>query len=481
MINRQEHAPLMEALMAFKKEKPISFHVPGHKNGRIFQEQGRDIFDHILKVDATEVEGLDDLHAPEGAIREAEQLLSDVYGTQKSYFLVNGTTCGNLAMILGNCKEGDIVLVQRNCHKSILNGLRLAKVKPIFLRNELNEEWGVAEGLSVRTVKKALSRYNGVKAIILTYPTYYGTANEIEEIIAIAHEHEVTVLVDEAHGAHFIAGTPFPKSSLTYGADYVVHSAHKTLPAMTMGSYLHVHRRVSDYHQVEMYLHMLQSSSPSYPIMASLDLARVFLGTITKQDLNYCSVMADKFKTKLSEIEGIKVLQHDRAETDLLKLVLQTDGSFTGFQLQKMLNQHHLYSELADPKNVLFILPLLKDNADYPFDEAVQIIKSSVSQLRGNGQLEEPLRIENEIEDITELKISFKEMEIRNKKIVPLKNAANCIAAETIIPYPPGIPYIMDGEMITEGKLAYLQQIIEMDVHFHGGLYLKDRQILIYE
>ena len=481
MINKQERTPLMEALLAFKKEKPISFHVPGHKNGRIFHEQGKSLFQHILQIDATEVEGLDDLHAPEGAILQAEQLLSEVYGTQKSYFLVNGTTCGNLAMILGNCGEGDTALVQRNCHKSILNGLKLAKVNPIFLRNELNEEWKVAEGLSVNVVKKALKYYSDAKVLILTYPTYYGVANNIEEIITLAHDHNVTVLVDEAHGAHFIAGTPFPKSSLAYGADYVVHSAHKTLPALTMGSFLHVNHRIDDFKQVEMYLRMLQSSSPSYPIMASLDLARSFIGTLTEKDLSYCSKIADNFRKRLSDIEGINVLQHKNVQMDFLKVTLQTDGSFTGIQLQEELNRKGLYNELADPRNVLLILPLLKEKEEYPFEEAVKIIKTAVANLKCNSNPAKYLYIDEGIEDLSELQISFREMETRNKIVVPLTDAMNCIAAETIVPYPPGIPYLMDGEIITDSKLAYLQQMIDMDIRFHGGTYLSDQSILIYE
>lgn len=481
MINKQERIPLVEALSIFKRENPISFHVPGHKNGRIFHEQGKSLFQHVLRIDATEIEGLDDLHAPEEAIHEAEQLLSEVYGTQKSFFLVNGTTCGNLAMILGNCNEGDIVLVQRNCHKSILNGLKLAKVKPVFLRNESNEEWGVAEGVSVAVVRKALELYSEAKALILTYPTYYGVANHIEEIIALAHDHNVTVLVDEAHGAHFIAGGPFPKSSLAYGADYVVHSAHKTLPALTMGSYLHVNHRVGDYKKVEMYLRMLQSSSPSYPIMASLDLARSFVGTLTEKDLSYCSSVAHDFREKLSHIEGIKVLKHNDVQTDILKVTLQTDGSFTGIQLQEELNRNGLYNELADPRNILLILPLLKDKEEYPFDEAVQIIERAVGNLKGKSKPVSYIHTDREIEDLLELPISFKEMETMNTIVVPLEKALNCIAAETIVPYPPGIPYIIDGERLTDSKLAYLQQMIEMDIRFHGGTYLNDQSILIYE
>ncbi len=481
MINKQRSVPLMEALLAFKKEGPISFHVPGHKNGRIFHEQGKSLFQQVLQIDATELDGLDDLHAPEKVILQAEQLLSELYDTQKSYFLVNGTTCGNLAMILGNCGEGDIALVQRNCHKSILNGLKLAKAKPIFLRNDLNMEWKVAEGLSIDIVKKALKQYSKAKILILTYPTYYGIANNIEEIIKLAHEHNVKVLVDEAHGAHFIAGGPFPKSSLAYGADYVVHSAHKTLPALTMGSFLHVNHGVDDFKKVEMYLRMLQSSSPSYPIMASLDLARSFVATLTEKDVNYSKKIACDFKEKLSHIAGIKILQHKDAQIDILKVTLQTDGSFTGIQLQDELNRNGLYTELADPRNVLLVLPLLKDKEEYPFEEAVKIIKTAVLNLKCDSNLAKYIYIDGDVEDLLELEISFKEMETRNKIVVPLKDAINCIAAETIVPYPPGIPYIMDGEKLTNSKLTYLKQMIDMDMRFHGGTYLDDQSVLIYQ
>jgi len=481
MVNKQEHTPLMDALMAYEKDQPISFHVPGHKGGSIFHEKGKGVFQQFLRIDATEVEGLDDLHTPEDAILQAEQLLSELYGTQKSYFLVNGTTCGNLAMILGNCAEGDIVLVQRNCHKSILNGLKLAKVKPVFLRNEINDEWAVAEGLSVEIVKKALKQYAEVKALILTYPTYYGVANELEEIIAVAHEHKVKVLVDEAHGAHFIVGDPFPKSSLQCGADFVVHSAHKTLPAMTMGSYLHVNHTISDYKRVEMYLRMLQSSSPSYPIMASLDLARSFLGTFTKRDAQYTLEKISAFKEALASIEGIKVLRQESTPIDPLKITLQTDGTFSGVQLQEKLVDFRVYSEMADPRNILLILPLLKKGQNYPFKEAVSIIKKAVAYLKDTHKALKSIHIDKEIGDISELQLSFTEMETRNKLVWPMHHSVGCIAAETIVPYPPGVPYLIDGEEITASKMAYLQHMIDIGIRFQGGTYLNDQSILIYE
>ncbi len=280
----QENIPLWNQLQKHASHQPLSFHVPGHKNGFLAGGEGADYFKHILKLDATELSGLDDLHSPEGVILEAQELLAGLHGVSKSFFLVNGSTAGNLAMVLSAAEEKETVLVQRNCHKSILNGITLAKAKPVFLAPEFNEEWGVAGGVALETVKEAIRQYPDAKAIILTYPNYYGMVYDLENIIQCAHDHGIPVLVDEAHGAHLIGGSHFPASAVQLQADLTVQSAHKTLPAMTMGAYLHFNSRFIKEEKVSNYLGILQSSSPSYPIMASLDLARAYLASFSKKD-----------------------------------------------------------------------------------------------------------------------------------------------------------------------------------------------------
>lgn len=481
MDNKQSKTPLYDALRSFAMEQPVSFHVPGHKNGRIFHSKGQELYTKLLQIDATEVEGLDDLHAPEGPILEAQELLSDLYQTQKSWFLVNGSTCGNLAVILGICKEGDTVLVQRNCHKSVLHGLMLAKAKPVFLQTIMNDEWGTSEGLSPETVKKALKQYPNAKALILTYPSYYGVGRYIEEIIELAHAHNLTILVDEAHGAHFVVGDPFPKSSLAYGADYVVQSAHKSLPAMTMGSYLHVNHRVSDFGQVEMYLRMLQSSSPSYPIMASLDLARSYVGTLTRRDITYMEETIFAFREQLQKIEGLKVLEHEPKACDLLKITLQSDDTYTGYELQEALRNEGIYAELADPRNVLLVLPLLKEDDTFPTERIVQAIQQAITAVKKQKRrtIIPPVMVDDT--EITELALTFQQMQLKKKEYVSLTEAINRIAAEPIIPYPPGVPFIIEGEQLTKKKLDYLCSMLTLGVKFHGGSQLKEaNKILIY-
>ncbi len=483
MIHSQENTPLYDALLSHMNKKSISCHVPGHKNSAVFHSKGKEIFEELLKIDMTELDGLDDLHAPEGPILEAQLLLSQLYNTERSYFLINGSTCGNLAVIMGVCNEGDVVFVQRNCHKSVLHGLMLAKVKPIFLQTNYNEDWGTAEGVLPQTLEKALVKYPNAKALVLTYPSYYGIGGHIQDLVCKAHQSGLCVIVDEAHGAHFIAGEPFMKSSLAYGADYVVQSAHKTLPAMTMGSYLHRNHGAPHSEKVELYLQMLQSSSPSYPIMVSLDLARSYIGTLSKEDLQYTKDQIVRFKSQLRKISGIKVLEKFEEDYDILKLTIQAQGPFSGYDLQSKLNQAGVYVELADPYNILFVLPILKQGQYYPYNEIIRAIEKIVFQLNQQTRARETLSITKMDNDkeLTELALSFNEMKNKKTCFISIEDAENKIAAETITPYPPGIPCILNGERLNKKKILYIQDLVKLGTKFHGGANLtSNNQIRIY-
>lgn len=262
----QTSVPLYETLIRHSQRHPVSLHVPGHKNGSLFPKIAKDLYGSLLTIDVTELTGLDDLHEPSGAIQIAETLLADFYGAKRSFFLINGTTVGNLSMVLSICGPNDEVLVQRNCHKSIMNALKLSGAKPIFIHAEIDESTEVPTFVDAAEIKKLLTKYPLVKGIIITNPNYYGMTFDLKEIIAEAHKRGIPVLVDEAHGAHFNLGASFPQSAIHAGADIVVHSAHKTLPAMTMGSYLHYNSNLVPLDRLTFYLRALQSSSPS-PIM----------------------------------------------------------------------------------------------------------------------------------------------------------------------------------------------------------------------
>ncbi|RHW31782.1 aminotransferase class I/II-fold pyridoxal phosphate-dependent enzyme [Neobacillus notoginsengisoli] len=474
---KQKIIPLYDALINHLEHRPISFHVPGHKYGTLLNQDTGAYFANIMKLDATELSGLDDLHSPEGPIAEAEQLLTELYQVEKSFFLVNGSTVGNLAMVLATSSEGGRFLVQRNCHKSIVNALRLANAEPVFIEPEYNGEWKVAAGLTLEAVQDAITACRGASGLILTYPNYYGMADSIKEIIQIAHANGIPVLVDEAHGAHFIAGQPFPPSAITLGADLVVQSAHKTLPAMTMGSFLHFNSKLVKLSRVKDNLQMLQSSSPSYPIMASLDLARSYLGTFCKKDVDFLTGQIDRFRAALAHIPQIRVLEY-KGVNDPLKVTIQSACHLNGFEIQQLLEQEGIFSELADPHNVLFVLPLLKEGMSYPFSEAAEKIAAA---LKKYPVRETDCTVSSSGGGRSKLALSYQEMDKLKPGRVLVEKAEGSIAAETIIPYPPGIPLVLKGELITAEMAESLANLRNAGARFQGGERLENGEILIYK
>lgn len=467
----QNDTPLFTALENHYKKRPISLHVPGHKNGLLLKDD--QFFQGILHIDATELTGLDDLHAPEGVIEEAESLLANAFHASKSFFLVNGTTVGNLAMMMATLEEGDTVFIQRNCHKSILNALELTKARPVLLGPEYDPEWKVSGGVALETIKEAYECYPECRAIVLTYPNYYGMTYDLKGIIDFAHRYKIPVLVDEAHGAHFIGIEGFPSSAVALGADVVVQSAHKTLPAMTMGSFLHVNSQYVSMEKIAHYLRVLQSSSPSYPIMASLDLARKYIATYTSSDAQYTKERLASFKKDLQTLEFIKVLEYPNQDGDPLKLTVQSNCSYTGYELQQLFEEKGIYAEMAEPNNILFVLPLLKKDAEFPFGDIITRLKGLRIQA---AKKRERTRYFNKKRISTLYRVQS-----HKKALFPIEDSAGSICAEAIIPYPPGIPLLLPGEKITAEDVEGLQLLLESGARFQGGENLVEGKITVFD
>lgn len=460
---KQSETPIYNALIRYQKGQLISLHVPGHKNGAMFPEKGYGTFRHLLSIDMTELPGLDDLHRPTGVIDEAEKLLSAFYHTEKSWFLIGGSTVGNLAMMQALCTGGDRVLIQRNCHKSVTNGVRLAGARPVFLGPEADAATMLATAPAPATVKEALQHYPEAKALVLTNPNYYGMTTDLTPLIEQAHEQGVPVVVDEAHGAHFALGRPFPNSALRSGADAVVHSAHKTLPAMTMGAYLHVQGPRIDQESVSEALRLLQSTSPSYPILASLDLARHYMAQQTEADLAAIYERVSRFRYELTRFPQFTVVGKGSkayASVDPLKITLQTRCALNGFQLSQCLAREGIHAELADPLHVLFIMPLAR------FDEQAILdrIASALADVRPGGSPPPPLR------DLRFPRLSVPvETSGTHGETVPLREAAGRIAMQEVTPYPPGVPLVFQGERITEAQVTAIQQWDHSGGRFQAG------------
>lgn len=467
---KTNRAPLYEALLRHRERQSVSFHVPGHKNGEVFQKEAADYFQTVLQLDVTELRGLDDLHEPESVIAEAQQLLAESYGAAHSYFLVGGSTAGNLAMILASCGHGDTILVQRNCHKSVIHGIKLAGARPVFLSPQIDRRSMIATGLTEKVVVEAIHQYPEAKALFLTNPNYYGMSVDLKMLIQTAHEHEVPVLVDEAHGAHFGMDPSFPASALAQGADVVVQSAHKTLPAMTMGSYLHVNSNRIDHDKIRNRLSMLQSSSPSYPVMASLDLARLYLDQLTKRDFNGIFSSISAIREQLGQLAQVSVLQSSTKaydSLDPLKVTLQTRCSLTGYELQQRFEQEGIFTELADPYHVLFIMPLTEINEPTFFINKIDKAVSDVKEKPRENQKETLLMPQQK--PLSTLALFYDQLENIKTKYLPVKDAAGCISVQEVTPYPPGIPLLFAGERIQSIHLDAIRAWHNSGARFQAG------------
>ncbi|MGV4322096.1 aminotransferase class I/II-fold pyridoxal phosphate-dependent enzyme [Bacillus mojavensis] len=472
------NTPLYHALIQHARRNSHSFHVPGHHNGDVFFDEAKTIYNPLLTIDLTELSGLDDLHHPSGVIKEAQDLVSQLYGAAESFFLVNGTTVGNLAMILSVCDPGDTILIQRNCHKSVFHAVDLAGAEPVYLAPDIDEFMHVPTHVPLDTIKEALKAYPDAKGLVLTNPTYYGHSADLTEIISEAHQYGIPVLVDEAHGAHFVLGEPFPASALQMGADIVVQSAHKTLPAMTMGSYLHLNSNRIERNRVADYLNRLQSSSPSYPIMASLDLARAYVQhMIEEHKLSDVLQHIQSIKQTFDSLAYAETVEpaNQQLSTDPLKLTIRSKCGHSGFTLQKILERVNIFTELADENQVLLVLPLGgKRRID------AETIKNIDHEIEKTPSDQINVSAEWVAQPITVLPYQRKVLNTLQKEYVNFNEAAGRLNAEDVIPYPPGIPMIMAGERITRESVQKLSRLISMKTHVQGNMKINEKQLLVY-
>lgn len=465
-----DSTPLIKALQHHKNQHPQSMHVPGHKNGLIFSTALQADFQSVLPYDVTELAGLDDLHDPTGPIAKAQQKAADFYQMGETHFLVGGSTAGNIAMIYGLFERGDQILLQRNSHKSLFHACEIAGVKPILMTPEFDQHTGQYVGVTAEMIGQAVERYPEVKGLVLTYPNYFGISLDIRAVIEEAKRLKLIVLVDEAHGAHFSISDQLPPSSCELGADVVVQSAHKMLPALTMSSFLHINKHLprSNAHRIKEALTMFQSSSPSYLLLASLDGAREFAEHITEEQMTTIIAGIETWKRELFTIKQIEVIEWDNQcyQSDPLKVTIRSRTELTGFQLQAVMMECGIYPELATDKDVLLVFGL----SPHPIDD--QLVKRLKEKLATYTVVTEtkPFHLPAWMPEtkLTEMMLGRQIAQLAGKR-VPLTEACGRISLESIIPYPPGIPVLVRGEVIQQGTIDYIVQLKEAGARFQGN------------
>lgn len=483
--------PLLEKLDQYVQADPVRFHVPGHKGLSSFLHPlAEPYYSSLLSIDVTELSGLDDLHAPQSVIKEAERLAATFFQAEETFFLINGSTVGNLAMILGSLDRGAQVFVQRNSHKSIFHALTMLEAEAIFLEPSICPNFGVPIGISTEQFGAALNQFPQAKAVILTYPNYYGMAAPIQEMIALAHEHDMLVLVDEAHGAHFGLHEALPPSAMQLGADLSVQSTHKMLGSLTQTSMLHVQGSRVNRADLAYYLQSLQSSSPSYPLMASLDLARAQAKSITPREWQQTIAAYIDLGRELEQLSSFYISGVDEASgagefngdiqgmvQDPFKLIIQPRKlSLSGYQLQQALEAEGIFVELADPLNVLLTLPLVvQEEWNQRLVQALATIQEQEHHRRDtdNDTKDKYLQFikEYELNRSEEQRFTSVQMGMirhEQKEQLPLNQALGRVAAEMITPYPPGIPILFPGQTISQEIMEQILFLEHFGASFQG-------------
>lgn len=472
-MKRQRRMPLVEALREYGEQGVAYFCVPGHRFGRGVSERWVSEEERgVFRFDLTEAEGLDDLHQPEGVIREAQELLAECFGAEESFFLVNGTTCGNEAMILTVAGPGEKVVVPRNAHKSVMMGLVMSGSVPVYVMPEWNEEWGIWGGLDPLKVEECLREHSGCKGVFIVDPGYYGSCGDLKEVVRVCHEQGCLVMVDEAHGAHFYFSDRLPMGALALGADMCAQSFHKVSGSLTQSSVLHVgcKERV-DVARLKANLQMVQSTSPSYLLMASLDAARSELAVQGDVMAEVALGLAEYVRGEIAKIDGIVCMdsevvgKYSIKGIDLTRLVISAvDLGISGFELKRRLMEgYDVDTELADHHNVLAIVTFA--NAQEDVQRLVAGLRGIAETGGGGGE-----RIFGRIAmpPLPEMVLTPREAHFKEKRSVCWGNAVGKVAGEAVIPYPPGIPVVYPGEMVSVKVWDYIEQLRQQGCHFQG-------------
>lgn len=465
----QNRTPLLDAVTKFIDKKPAYFMVPGHRLEKGISSHWTDkVGEKIFAYDVTETPFTDDLHCPQDAIDKAQKLLAALYRADQSFFLVNGSTCGNEAMILSAAFEGEKIMVARNAHKSAMMGLILSGAKPVYVMPEVIWDWGIQGEITENSVRKGLEENPDCKAVFLVNPSYYGVCSDLEAIAKVCHTYEALLLVDEAHGGHLYFHDVLPTGALEAGADVCVQSMHKVTGALTQSSVLHI-----KYHgvgstileRIAQNLQLVQSTSPSYLLLTSLDCARYELALHGTEMMEKALSLTAYAKKKIVEIPGFRCMEG--SQVDNTRLVLSAcEIGLTGYALEKLLSEKYaVYVELSDQENVLVIVTYANEKQD--LDRLITACAEISKAYIGNATL----RRENRcllFPQLPQQVMTPRSAYFAKKIFVGWQEAVGRVSGQMIAPYPPGIPVLYPGERITQEVWAYIEHFRREGRHMHG-------------
>lgn len=465
----QNRTPLFDAVRKYADDGVVPFHVPGHKQGKGLQELVEYVGCNTLRMDVNGMEELDFANNPTGVILEAQKLLACAFGAEYAFFLVNGTTSGVQTMILASCEPGSRIILPRNAHKSTIGGIILSGAIPAYVQPEINSELGIAMGVTVDSVKRVIKQNPHAKAVFVINPTYYGMTSDLKSIVRIAHMHDMAVLADEAHGAHMSFHDDFPLTAMEVGADMSAASIHKTGGSLTQSSVLLSRGNLIGLDRVKHSLDLTFTSSASYLLMSSVDIARKQLAVNGSELLEETLLLARWARTEINNIDGLYAFGRELAgsagcadfdETKLGVNVVRL--GYTGYQVESILRRKYkIQVEMSDLYNILAVVTIGDGQ------EELEALVNALRDLASGSEIRE-FRRAAVLPQNPEMIVSPRDAFYNPKKSVKLEASAGEIAGEMVMAYPPGIPVVCLGERITGDMIDYIKILKEEKCQLQG-------------
>ncbi|ALS21486.1 aminotransferase class I/II-fold pyridoxal phosphate-dependent enzyme [Paenibacillus naphthalenovorans] len=474
----QTKTPLFTALKEHAGRNPVQFHIPGHKKGVGMDPEFREfIGDNALSIDLINIAPLDDLHQPTGVIEESQKLAAEAFGADHTFFSVQGTSGAIMTMILTVCSEGDKIIVPRNVHKSVLAAIIFAGAKPVFLKPVRDESLGIDHGVTTKSVRRALEIHPDAKAVLIINPTYYGVCANLKEIVDVVHSYNIPVLVDEAHGVLIHFSNRLPMSAMQAGADMAATSVHKLGGSMTQSSVLNIREGRVNIMRAKTIISMLTTTSTSYILLGSLDCARRYLALNGKELADRALELASYAREEINRIPGLycfgeEILGKEATyDYDPTKISIHVRHlGITGYDAENWLReQYNIEVELSDMYNILCLVT--------PGDtrENIDILLTALRRLsQENYSIRQANELVIKIPKIPQLSLSPRDAFYGDTEIIPFKESADRIIAEFIYVYPPGIPILLPGEVISQDLIDYITEHIEVGLPVKGP---EDRSI----
>jgi arginine decarboxylase len=462
----QKSTPLLTALIKLHLQENTAFYAPGHKKGKGIEPK----LEHLLgtkvfRSDLPELPELDCLFAPQDVILQAQKLASQCFGADRTWFLVNGSTCGIVSAIVAICGAGDKIILPRNIHQSAIAGLIISGAIPIFINPEQDSIRNITYSITPEALQQTLRKHPDSKAVMVLHPSYQGICGDLAAIAKIVHQYEIPLLVDEAHGGHFAFHQQLPPSALSVGADLTVQSTHKVLGAMTQASMLHLKGNRIDPQRISKALQLVQSTSPSYILLASLDAARKQMALEGEALMSKTLELANLAREKIAKIPKLSVLEFTPQPgfkyLDLTRLTVDISQlGITGYEADEILHQQlGVTCELPLFQHLTFIITF--GNTQQDIEKLIQALTNLSGVSPDNSSLSpHPSSFIRHPSSV--IKLSPRQAYFATTETISLAQSSDRICGELICPYPPGIPILMPGEIITTEAIEYLQRVLKL-------------------